>query len=113
MRKQLLLMSLSGVILSGCAAVGPEFTSPDVTVPLDSEFYDQNVTAESELYKPSEPAADWWTTLDDPTLNGLIEKALITNTDLRVALANVAVARAFLVEAETGLQPTVDLNWLY
>lgn len=36
----------------------------------------------------------WWTTLDDPILDGLIERAGAGNVDLRVALGRVLEARA-------------------
>jgi hypothetical protein len=42
----------------------------------------------------------WWKLYDDPTLNGLVAQALTANTDLRVAAANLARARAIAGEAD-------------
>ena len=40
------------------------------------------------------PPSDWWRLFDDPALNRHVERALAANADLRVALANLDVARA-------------------
>jgi len=62
------------------------------------------------LFKAVEPEVNWWKQLNDNTLNQLIELSLEQNTDLRIAMANVAASRAVLVESETGLLPTVDVE---
>ena len=38
--------------------------------------------------------ANWWTTLNDPELSGLIERAVAGNLDLKKAWAKVREARA-------------------
>lgn len=49
----------------------------------------------------------WWTELKDPVLSGYIEEGLKNNTDVRVALARVKEARAYLRVAESAFYPTV------
>jgi NodT family efflux transporter outer membrane factor (OMF) lipoprotein len=44
----------------------------------------------------AEPVADWWRLYRDPVLEGLVEKALAANTDLRAANANLLRAQAAL-----------------
>ena len=60
---------------------------------------------------PGAPMADlanWWQTLDDPILTGFIDEGLKNNTDVRVALARVKEARAYLGVAESTYYPTVE-----
>jgi NodT family efflux transporter outer membrane factor (OMF) lipoprotein len=46
---------------------------------------------------------DWWTLYRDPTLDQLVNQALAANTDLRIAAANLARAKAVLGESRSGL----------
>ena len=50
--------------------------------------------------------AAWWTTLSDPQLSRLIERAVTGNLDLKKARARVREARARRGIAEAGLFPT-------
>lgn len=53
---------------------------------------------------------DWWRGYNDPVLGGLVDTALAGNTDLRLAAARVAEARA-LLEAQGAAQwPSLDLS---
>ena len=54
--------------------------------------------------------ASWWTTLDDPILTGLIDKAVNNNLDLRQAEARVREARARRGISQAGLFPVVDAS---
>jgi len=56
---------------------------------------------------PRELAA-WWTALKDPTLTGLIERAVKGNLDLKKARAAVREARARRGISEASLFPTLD-----
>jgi len=79
------------VMLAGCT-VGPDYVRPETSVP--STWHRQpgdGLTAE-----PAAPQilASWWTTLDDATLSGLIERAVAGNLDLETARSRVREARA-------------------
>jgi len=95
--------------LQACALVGPDYLAPQTAVDLDQTFIgQQQVMTEQVLYKAVEPEVNWWKQLNDDALNHLIALSLQQNTDLRIAMANLASSRAVLVESETGLQPTID-----
>jgi len=97
--------------LQACAMVGPDYLAPQTATDADQTFVgQQNLMAEQTLFKAVEPEVNWWKQLNDNTLNQLIELSLEQNTDLRIAMANVAASRAVLVESETGLLPTVDVE---
>jgi multidrug efflux system outer membrane protein len=94
--------------ITGCAVVGPDYVEPESVVELSSQFDQAAVTSDDALFRAIEPEVEWWKSLNDAALNQLIELALSNNTDLRIAMANLASARAVLVESETALQPKVD-----
>lgn len=58
---------------------------------------------------PSEMIApDWWKGFRDPYLDGLVERALGANFDLKVLAARIRVASAQVGEARAGALPTLD-----
>jgi NodT family efflux transporter outer membrane factor (OMF) lipoprotein len=63
---------------------------------------------------PEAPAADpaalksWWKKFNDPVLDGLIDRALAANQDLRSAQARVREAQAMVVVAESARYPSID-----
>ncbi len=52
----------------------------------------------------------WWTTLKDPVLSGLIQRAVYGNLDLKKARARIREARARRGIAKSALFPTVDAS---
>ena len=53
-------------------------------------------------------ALDWWKQFRDPYLDGLVERALGSNFDLKVLAARIRVANAEIGEARAGALPTLD-----
>ena len=94
----------------GCTTVGPDYKIPE-TADINKPEASGSFTSAQEKVFQSEPLPDhWWKLYDDLVLNSLIEKALTQNTDLRVASANLARARAVLEEVGMGTVPTVELS---
>lgn len=78
-------------LLSGCA-VGPDYRAPESPVP---DEWNALPAAGVRAPTPEEPTlAAWWTTLQDPTLDQLIERAIAANKTARQARARVLEARA-------------------
>jgi outer membrane protein, multidrug efflux system len=102
-------VSTSGLIFiaSGCA-VGPNYKNPDVRVPVAwQEAQSDGVnTRAAEL-------ARWWTKFNDPLLNSLVEHAVQSNLDLRLAEARIWEARAARAVSAAGEWPTVDVSGSY
>mgnify|MGYP002064523004 FL=1 len=79
-------------VISGCAAVGPDYLPPKISAP---EQWRAELKAGLTLGSvDSERMASWWTTLNDPTLTGLIQRAVAGNLDLKEARSRVREARA-------------------
>ena len=56
------------------------------------------------------PSDRWWTVYGDPTLDKLVEEALVNNQDIALAVARVDEARALVGVSESQLWPTIDGN---
>lgn len=96
---------LSMLVLSGALAactVGPDYVRPDV----DTGMGWSNGTMPTEA--PSADLATWWRRFDDPTLDGLVERALAQNLDLREASSRIGEARALRDAAAGGRYPSVE-----
>jgi multidrug efflux system outer membrane protein len=104
-----LILSLSLAVLSGCM-VGPNFKRPQPTMPADWA----GATAELQPVTPAEEEITrWWTLFDDPTLDSLMEQAVESNLDLKLAEARIRQARAARGVAVSGIGPTVDTTGTY
>lgn len=84
--------------LAGCT-VGPNFARPAV-VPAQWRSPAEAVGSLADL--------GWWQLFRDPVLQGLIRTAFTENTDLRIAVARVAEARAQLGITRAAQFPQVD-----
>lgn len=97
--------SLASLALAGCM-VGPDYRSPAPEAPSQAPF----VSSASPAFTQDQPPGRWWSLFADPTLDRLVEQALVANTDLRVAAANLRRARAVLRETRSGLFPSATAN---
>ncbi len=84
--------------------VGPDYERVELDVP--DRFRD--ATEDQSLTTPA--ALSWFDVYTDPVLQALITEALANNTDLLIAAARVAEARAASAIAESRLFPTADGN---
>lgn len=95
-----------GLVLCGCA-VGPNYRRPTVATPPAYK--------EAEGWKPAEPAdavprRDWWKAFNDPVLDDLEAKVLVSNQTLIQSEAAWRQAKALLDQQRATLFPTVNLN---
>jgi outer membrane protein, multidrug efflux system len=94
-------------VLTGCAAVGPDYVPPAMTAsPAWNTPLQGGVTADAH----SQNLTTWWRTLNDPDLSGLIERAVAGNRDLKKAGARVREARARRGASQADLYPTLDAS---
>ncbi|OXS19981.1 efflux transporter outer membrane subunit [Pseudomonas rhodesiae] len=56
------------------------------------------------------PSADWWKSLGDPQLDGLINEALQNSPDMQVASARAHQAQAAAYAADAARMPTLDAS---
>jgi NodT family efflux transporter outer membrane factor (OMF) lipoprotein len=96
----------SALALAGCA-VGPNYAPPAAPLQAAGPF----VAAKGPSLQPLAPVeGNWWRIYNDPTLDGLVADALRHNTDVRVAVARLARARAALREFKVDRLPEVGVS---
>ncbi|MBX8530253.1 efflux transporter outer membrane subunit [Pseudomonas cichorii] len=90
-----------GLLLSACQMVGPDYELPRngaINRPdLQGELAGQSVNTVSA------PVPEhWWRLYQDPRLDELVQQAMASNTDLRIAAANLQRARYQTAEAQAA-----------
>lgn len=104
-RRSLVTALLSATALSACA-VGPSYQAPGPIASAQGAF----VSAEPTVATAEAPPGDWWRLFQDPTLDGLVEEALVANKDVAIAAANLSRVRAVLSETRAGLLPSTTVS---
>jgi len=97
--------ALCAISLAGCT-VGPDYRPP---APVPGSQAPLLGTTEAQA-ATVEPPPQWWQLYQDPTLDALVQEAFSANTDLRVAMANLAAARASLELTRTERYPQTKLG---
>ena len=105
------LALLTPLALSACV-VGPDYVRPTSPVPATTGATFSE-TGRSTAVAGAPLPDHWWRLYADPALDRLVEDALAHNTDIRIAAANLAQARAILSEQRGSRLPTTDLSGQY
>lgn len=99
---------LAAVVLAGCEA-GPNYTAPHAPVPA---AFDASATTQ-----PAEGSAaatvdmtHWWHSLKDPELDSLVDRAIRSNLDLRMALMRLQQSRAEQYIVAAGMFPFIGAS---
>ena len=108
--KNLFMVPAGAALLSlliGCS-VGPDYKEPALPVPtVWNEAQQKGVgTRPADL-------ARWWTAFDDSLLNSLVERAVQSNLDLRIAEARIRESRAARAAVASGAWPSLDISGSY
>lgn len=90
----------------GACVMGPDYRTPPPPAPHATDAF---VTPAPGI-SSAPPADRWWTLYADPALDRLVERALVANTDLRVAQANLLKARAVLRQTRALRLPDATVS---
>ena len=86
--------------LAACFTVGPDYSVPKDAV-VNAPFANAPLDgADGRTVSSGTVPAHWWRLYDDPVLDDLVNQAMTSNTDLRVAAANLGRSRAALGVAQ-------------
>jgi len=94
--------------LAGCA-VGPNYRTPAPDLPAAFD-------AQSAAHAAGPPQsaqvdlAAWWSALNDPELNSLIERAIVANPDLDISLTRLQQARTYESVVLGHALPAIDAS---
>ena len=105
--------ALLATALCGCM-VGPDYVEPKVNSP--ATWVGGAATQPAEGVRVTAEQArliGWWTSFEDPTLTSLIERAVKSNLDVKLARSRIRQARAAHGIAEGGLFPTINSSGSY
>ena len=96
---------VAGLVSLTSCSVGPDYVKP--TVPQPTSY------KEAGQWKKADPRDDiskgnWYSVFHDAKLNELESKAVVSNQNLRAAIARVSTARALARETEAGFFPTLN-----
>ena len=98
---RVLMIAGLGMMLSACQMVGPDYHLPADAAVQRKDFQGE-LAVEGKPVVSAPVPADWWRLYKDPRLDQLVQQAMASNTDLRVAAANLQRARAQVDEAEAA-----------
>jgi len=98
-----LIIGLSMVLSLSCGCmVGPDYVPYEMETPA-------KWSAVQQYLKDTEPNfVGWWKQFNDPVLVKLVERAMMSNLDLKTAQSRIRQARAALWFSEGGLWPSAD-----
>jgi outer membrane protein, multidrug efflux system len=95
------------LMLTACAAVGPNYVRPTPSAPIT--WYTELKSGEA-IADDSGGLASWWSVFNDPELTILITRAIYGNLDLKRAQSRIREARAQRMVAKAGLLPSLDFK---
>jgi NodT family efflux transporter outer membrane factor (OMF) lipoprotein len=101
------LLTVTFALALAACATGPDYAPQPVAASASGPFIG---AAPSALVSEARPADHWWRLYDDPVLDALVRDALAASTDIRVAVARLAKARALLREERGAREPQVGLD---
>ncbi|NDK37529.1 RND transporter [Pseudoxanthomonas gei] len=101
-----LTIAVASILLAACT-VGPDYVRP--TLPAVDQFSNGQ---SPQLAGETAPAVDleFWRSFGDPVLERLVDQALVSNHDLRIALARYEQANALLRNAKYDRLPTLGAS---
>jgi len=92
------------LMLSACITVGPDYEPPEVVV---ADEWHQSLVDNMDS---SAASVDWWSSLNDPKLNEIIERAQSGNLSVAIAIARIDEAERFLGISRGERFPDVDAS---
>lgn len=106
-------LPLLAVLVTACT-VGPNFVRPAPAMP---PHWSPTATAppspSSKLLEQTTELRDWWKGFDDPLLDTLIERATVSNLDLRTAMLRIDESRAERAVAAAAYWPSLSVDASY
>jgi multidrug efflux system outer membrane protein len=100
-----LLAPIAAAVLAACA-VGPDYQAPETRAAASFDTVEK-------VYTSDQNVADFWRNFEDDTLEKLVDQALTSNYDLRIALSRVAEARALRRDVAFDLAPSITAGGGY
>ena len=99
------------LLLAACAQTAPAPPTPEAPPAHFKEARPDDDANSSAGAAATAPIPDaWWQLFQDPVLNALEQRLVIGNENLKLALAQLASARAVLTGSQSATQPTISAS---
>jgi NodT family efflux transporter outer membrane factor (OMF) lipoprotein len=113
-RLRFFALALSITAVAGCA-VGPNYHTPDEHPPAEfAAVHGQpSMTSKPTSKADQAPSADystWWRSLNDPELDSLVSRAVVSNPDAQIALDRLQAARTYEIGLIGSALPTAEAS---
>jgi len=97
--------------LAACAA-GPNYHTPEADAPASFAAAPSPISpaASAQSAAPAPDLATWWRALNDEELNSLVDRAVSSNLDLKIALDRLQQARTYEAVVIGGALPVVGAS---
>ncbi|MEM1196421.1 MAG: TolC family protein [Pseudomonadota bacterium] len=99
------LVLCAGAGLSGCISMAPAPETPALVESMPEDFAARSANAPGD-YTPQK----WWKAFEDPVLDGLVERALLSNLDIVESVARLQQAKAQARASQAALVPSTSAN---
>ena len=110
MNRRLVLLGPACVMVAGCTVLTPDYRRPADAV-ISRPDVQGRLSAGDNPAVTAAPAIDqWWQLYQSSQLNDLVEQSLRANTDIRVAVANLARAQAGLDVSRDARLPQLSFE---
>lgn len=107
-KMKIVLSLATSLALASCASVGPDYKAPPI-LKGDQPARPYSSLKDS-VFDTNEPPSEWWKLFQNPSLDSAVSEAILANTDLRVALANLERAEAIVRESKNNRLPTTSID---
>lgn len=105
------------LLISGCAVKRGKYDVPALNLPSQYAQAPNMVDASGQALSPAQvlssplstALAEWWRLLGSEELNGLMDRALANNPDLRIAALRIAQSQARLGQAGADFLPSISM----
>jgi NodT family efflux transporter outer membrane factor (OMF) lipoprotein len=96
-KSRLLAAASAAVLLSACAAVGPDFKTPAAPSPAGYAMAGDTASKVPQLGASAEGSSDWWQSFGSPELDRVMRQALSDNPTLQAADDTLMQAREAVI----------------
>lgn len=94
----------SALLLQACGTIDSSPSTTTLAMPAQWTAAASTASSQQAIH------STWWTELNDPVLNTLVEQVLASNLDLQVAAARVKEARAMAHVQDAAQLPSLDFS---
>ncbi len=110
-------LAIAVLFVSGCAVKRSQYDVPALNLPSQyakapnvADAFGQALSPAQVLSSPlSTVLAEWWRLLGSEELNGLMDRALANNPDLRIAALRIAQSQARMGQAGADFLPSISM----